>query len=273
MKKRLLISIGVVLAVILTSCNNEKNDIKVDFDSINIVKDFDAENSEGNIIGKANIKIDYTYPKSFSGKTTKETESNLQELTNIFNEIVLGDNSVYSAQEAVDNYIDNYYEHFISLIKDITSEVEVDNIINFSHSITDTVNVVNDTILTINLFVDNYEGGAHPVYVIYYKNINLKTLSYINEEDVFVEGYKEKLTEIIKKKLLETSFKEYRNDETTEEDIKGYFFDFDKIVPNNNFIILSDGIKYLYNFYEIAPYAAGVFEVYIPNSEIEGILK
>ncbi len=257
----------------LTNCNNKNQPVEVDFDTIKVVKDFDAQNNDGETIGKATIQINYVYPKYVSGKTPEEAETNLQKLTKLFNKLFLGNNNSTDVQEALDNYVEIYYNHFNKVVQEIALDVDLENEINFTHTLIDSVNIVNDTIIALNVYMDNYEGGAHPIYANNYKNINLNNFSIITEDDIFVDGYKEKLTEIIKTKLLETSFKDYITEETTEEDIKSYFNDFDKIAPNGNFLILDDGIKYIYNPYEIAPYAAGNFEVLIPNSELSEIRK
>lgn len=53
----------------------------------------------------------------------------------------------------------------------------------------------------------------------------------------------------------------------------GFWFDHDEFHINNNFTFSDDSVSFFYNQYEIAPYAAGVFEVSVPLKEIETFLK
>lgn len=50
------------------------------------------------------------------------------------------------------------------------------------------------------------------------------------------------------------------------------FFDINEIAPNNNFWINNEGVHYVYNQYEIAPYSMGPIEVTIPFEEITPII-
>ena len=47
----------------------------------------------------------------------------------------------------------------------------------------------------------------------------------------------------------------------------------EEIKPNGNFLLSEEGIVYIFNQYEIAPYAAGVIELTIPWDEVSDILK
>lgn len=51
----------------------------------------------------------------------------------------------------------------------------------------------------------------------------------------------------------------------------GILLDGDLYVPDN-FLLASDGITFLFNRYEIAPYSMGDFQLHIPYAEIETYL-
>ena len=44
-----------------------------------------------------------------------------------------------------------------------------------------------------------------------------------------------------------------------------------EIEPNGNFRVSEEGVTYIYNQYEIAPYVMGAIQVTVPWNELEGI--
>ena len=44
-----------------------------------------------------------------------------------------------------------------------------------------------------------------------------------------------------------------------------------EVEPNDNFYITEDGVTFIYNHYEIAPYAMGIIKITIPWNELEGL--
>ena len=53
---------------------------------------------------------------------------------------------------------------------------------------------------------------------------------------------------------------------------KNYLFSMD-MFPSENFILDSDEITFIYNAYEIAPYAMGKTEISVSYSEVKDLLK
>ncbi|NDP20343.1 MAG: DUF3298 domain-containing protein [Paludibacter sp.] len=119
-----------------------------------------------------------------------------------------------------------------------------------------------------------YMGGAHGLETRNYINFNLKTGNVINESDLFVNNYKNELAELIKRRIIEES-KETKNTKNSEPIISLEDTDFwtDSIKPNGNFYITDEGINYVFNPYEIAPYYLGETEVTIPFSRLTNLLK
>lgn len=117
-------------------------------------------------------------------------------------------------------------------------------------------------------------GGAHGLETRNYYNFDLKTGKLITENDLFKPNFKSGLSELIKKRIVEQS-KEEKEDKNTEPIISIEDTDFwtDSIKPNGNFYITDEGINYVFNPYEIAPYYMGETEVTIPFSRLKGFLK
>ena len=119
-----------------------------------------------------------------------------------------------------------------------------------------------------------YMGGAHGLETRNYYNFDLKTGKTISEKDLFKSNYVTELSELIKKRIVEES-KEVKEAKDTEPILSLEDTDFwaDSIKPNGNFYITDEGINYVFNPYEIAPYYIGQTEVSIPFNRLKNILK
>jgi hypothetical protein len=105
-----------------------------------------------------------------------------------------------------------------------------------------------------------YSGGAHGMDVLTCRTFDLKTGEQIFEEDLFKRGYEDRLTEALRTNLL-----------SRYED-QDMFFETD-ITPSDEFYLTSEGITYIYQRYEIGPYAIGIVEVLVPWKEIQDIIR
>ncbi|NDV46961.1 DUF3298 domain-containing protein [Paludibacter sp. 221] len=112
-----------------------------------------------------------------------------------------------------------------------------------------------------------YMGGAHGITHRLYYNYDLRDGKLLTENDLFVDGYKPRVTELMKKYIAENN-----GLSSSEADfVENYWVD--QIRPNGNFYITTEGINYVFNPYEIAPYSFGHTEVRLPFAQIEGIIK
>ena len=53
----------------------------------------------------------------------------------------------------------------------------------------------------------------------------------------------------------------------------GFYFENDVFTMTPNFAITKSGLKFLYNPYEVAPYALGQQEIIIPYRDLEALIK
>lgn len=113
-----------------------------------------------------------------------------------------------------------------------------------------------------------YMGGAHGIGTRFFYNYDMTTGNLLKEEMLFSEGYKEELTQLLRHNLvLQTE------DLHSDSDLENSEFRQESIVPNNNFCIQSDGISWHFNPYDIAPYAYGDTDIFVPAKELKPLLR
>jgi hypothetical protein len=113
-----------------------------------------------------------------------------------------------------------------------------------------------------------YQGGAHGGTITSFVNWNTKAGKNLSLSDVLTDGYSQKLTMI-----ADTIFRKQEKLSAIQSLANDYFFKDYKFALNDNFSITPLGIKFLYNEYEIKPYAAGQTTLFIPYTKIKTLLK
>jgi hypothetical protein len=114
----------------------------------------------------------------------------------------------------------------------------------------------------------DYMGGAHGNQSSRYLNYDLTTHRLIKLDDLFKPGSKAELV-----KIAEGIFRKNEGLSPTASLANGYFFTNNQFALNENFLILADGIEFLYNPYEIKPYASGKTRLMIPYEQIKALIK
>ena len=123
-------------------------------------------------------------------------------------------------------------------------------------------------IVTYYINMYNFTGGAHGLEQLLTLNFDKTTGKTITLDDVMVTGYQMRLNELLQKALLEKADCKDIN----ELHDKGYLFSME-MYPSSNFVLGKDGVTFIYNPYEIAPYALGRIELTLSYSTLEPIMK
>lgn len=113
-----------------------------------------------------------------------------------------------------------------------------------------------------------YQGGAHGGSFIGFINWDGKNDKNLTLSDILVAGYQPELT-----KIAEAIFRKNEKLTPTASLADNYFFDKGKFALNENYSITPIGIRFMYNQYEIKPYAAGQTELLLPYSAITKLMK
>jgi len=120
-------------------------------------------------------------------------------------------------------------------------------------------------IATIADFTYVYSGGAHGNYGTSYSSYDLVNKKQLKLADVMTAEGKKKLNALLAK-AVRLQFNLKPSAPLTE-----VLFE-NKIAPNQNFYITGKGIGFSYSPYEIAAYAYGEINVFIPFKEVEASL-
>lgn len=269
MRKNILVIIAslALVALFASSCFNKEKGIK--FDNLAIKEQVYLFADNDTTKPFANVEIDFTYPKNYKSK------EDLLKLQKIFIGTFFNDMSYdsLSPKEALNAYFDKYTNDYRDLGNQYYEDMgnlEGDNQPSwywYQLFKSNEILFEDESILSYSVEHYYYEGGAHGSLSAIYYTIDLNNLTTITEENIFKPNFHHLLTE----RIVENLMKKY--DVTTPEDLLNEgFFDINDIAPNNNFWLNNQGVHYIFNQYEIAPYSMGPIEVTIPYQEIQSII-
>jgi len=112
-----------------------------------------------------------------------------------------------------------------------------------------------------------FQGGAHGATITRFINWDSKANKNLKLSDILVNGYSDKLTNV-----ADTIFRKDEKLSDTSSLARDYFFKNNQFALNDNFLITPVGLRFLYNQYEIKPYAAGQTDLLIPYAKIKSLL-
>jgi hypothetical protein len=208
----------------------------------------------GNKPDSACTVINLKYP-IFKGQKTLNDTVNSQ-LTSTFK---IDDKSDYTITALAKHFMDFYH-------KDVASGHATD--MAYDLDIDESVIRQDSDLTTLQLKGYIYLGGAHGGSLITFTNWNTKANRKIALTDILIPGYQEKL-----RREGEKIFRKNERLSDTASLADGYFFKDNKFALNDNYLITPLGIRFLYNEYEIKPYAAGATDLFIPYTQIKSLLR
>ena len=121
--------------------------------------------------------------------------------------------------------------------------------------------------LTLAAWHYSYMGGAHGNYATDYTVLHAKNGTAAKIEDILLPSGKKQLPG-----LLDKAFRRQYELTAGEKLSDGGLFD-DSIAPNDNFYLTEKGIGFSYAPYEIAPYALGQIDLFVPFSLLKNYLQ
>lgn len=173
--------------------------------------------------------------------------------------------------EACDEFrkllFDNYVADNADAI-DSEDEEEFDFIHNYEYETAGYVVYESASRMSYCIEQYTYLGGAHGINTRRFINFSLPTGDVLTQDSLLQGDYREPLHLLMLKSIIEQD-----NDVALVREVedKGYFVS--EIYPNNNFYITDSSMVYVFNPYEIGPYAFGDVEIELPFRELDGYLR
>ena len=192
-------------------------------------------------------------------------------LEHLFSRIAFGDQyASLSPRAAVDAYIrDMSIEYTIQ--DESTEEMSQEDLneLKSDLQLSTKVDYIDSLVISVRKdLAEYYAGAVHGNYGTGFYNIDHRTKTLLRESDYFVEDYAAQLTKILQRRLL-IGYKVKTLEELEEkEGISAV-----DITPNDNCSIGPKGLTYIYNPYEIAPYALGQITIFVPYEDLQPILR
>lgn len=271
MKKQNVNLLVLLLAAsgFLFSCNNKANQDKgaFEFDSIQV-------NETAHLFGDTakpacNLVINFTCIDRSTDEMMKDS------LNRHFQTLCFGDAyQKWSPQEAVQKYTEQYVSDYRNDLEELYRKEEkefgdADRKAWYSYykHIQSHVQFYQKDLLVYSTRYEEYTGGAHGIYMTSFLNIDLRTLTPIRLSDLFTDGYEAALTDLLWNQLMAD------NRATTRKELEDLGYgSTGELAPTENFRIGQDGITFLYNVYEIAPYVMGAIEITLPYDIMSHLL-
>lgn len=123
-------------------------------------------------------------------------------------------------------------------------------------------------IVTVSISTYAFTGGAHGMSMTQLLVFDTGSGRQLFLKDIFIPGFEAKLDQ-----LIERRYRQMRGMSEGEplDGVKGGLFD-TRLRHTDNFAVTGSGITFLYNPYDIAPYAAGPIRIHLSFDMIGGVL-
>ena len=283
MNKKKLLKATIILYAIITcftlqGCTENKSGIKK-----GEISSIQADTSVFLKVGNeksptCNVTIDFMYLRPSSEEDSLSTKINehLQRIT--FGTSCNKLQPEASIKAMRDNYITSYRNELLPYYEaDLKNGVlpeEMPGWYNYEYNISSELKIARDSILNYSVTHFENTGGAHPNTFMNWRNINANTGKILTKADVFTKDSDKQIIDLITKQLVAEANKRLETDTITNLQglwDNGVLLNIDLYVPNN-FLITDQGVTFLYNRYDIAPYVFGDFQLNVPYAEIENLM-
>lgn len=265
----------LVSCFLLSGCNGQK---QIDSETVKTVKVEEQAHLQDDTVSPAcKITIDYSYLAE-----SDAADSIAQRINRTIQAHVLGKEYIRMNPEvAVDSfkntYINNYRkdvnEFYQEDIKNGTPKDELPTWYNYEYGLTTHFSEGKEGILNFIAETFEYTGGAHPNSWNKWMNFEKNTGKLLALKDVFMAGSEKPMSDMLLEELItEMATRLEDSSITSLEGLQnaGILNSTNMYVPDN-FLLEKEKVSFLYNKYDIAPYAVGVITLSLPYTSVENI--
>lgn len=244
----------IISALLLASCGSEKNE-SISFTKLTASKQI---NCPGDTVKCFDVDYNVELP-SLSLNDEVEDLIRATLVTDIFGEKYVN----LPNSDLLDAYITDCESEFNMMSTDLDEFASA----NFYEERVEAVQTLQDAehqLLSYEMTRYMYTGGAHGMGSTICWVFDLENGNQLTEDDIFTADATDQIIA-----LLNNALKAY----TAKNNLALSDFFTDQIAPNGNFSITDEGICYLFNPYDIAPYAMGETRLLIGKESLRPILR
>lgn len=277
MKKRNLVlsvmATCLVSCFLLSGCNGQK---QIDSETVKTVKvEEQAHLQDDTVSPTCQITIDYSYLAK-----SDAADSIVQRINRTIQAHILGkEYTRMNPEVAVDSfkntYINNYRkdvnEFYQEDIKNGTPKDELPTWYNYEYGLTTYFSEGKEGILNFIAETFEYTDGAHPNSWNKWMNFEKNTGKLLALKDVFMAGSEKPISDMLLEELItEMATRLEDSSITSLEGLQnaGILNSTNMYVPDN-FLLEKEKVSFLYNKYDIAPYAVGIITLSLPYTSVE----
>lgn len=247
---------------LFTGCQHKVTTMPTVFDSVTVDKQERLmDNDSLSPTCRLHINLKYAAPQD---SINRLINANILQLAFEYEDV--------SPQVAVDSfthyYLNKYHEELTPYYAEDKEKGEIGGWYNYQYELNSKVVAAQDSVWGYQLERITYEGGAHGSHTITYVNYHKATGRQLTLEDVFAPDYEKTLS-----RILLTALQDKLQMHSLDELHDNGFLTWTDMYPSKNFLLAPEGVKFYYNAYEIAPYAAGPTELTISYETLKDLLK
>lgn len=258
---------------LLSGCEGRK---QIESDTVKSVKvEEEAHLQDDTTSPTCKITIDYSYLAE-----SDAADSIAPRINRTIQAQVLGkEYTRMNPEAAVDSfknaYLANYRrdvnEYYQEDVKNGTPRDELPTWYNYEYGLTTRFSEGKEGILNFDAEIFEYTGGAHPNSWNQWMNFEKNTGKRLALKDVFMAGSEKPMSDLLLKELItEMATRLEDSSITSLEGLQeaGILTSTDMYVPDN-FLLGKEEVSFLYNKYDIAPYAMGAITLSLPYTSVE----
>ena len=249
----------IVSCFLLSGCNGQKQIDSSTIEYINLKEDVHLEDNTTSPACK--MTIDYAYLAEKNGNDTIAHKIN-----HTVQSTILGKKyAEMEPQAAIDSFKNVYVREYRNSVADLykedikngTSKDELPSWYNYEYSLTTQFKDGKEGVLNYTAVTFEYSGGAHPNQWENWLNFDKNTGKRLTLKDVFMAGSETPMSKMLLEKLIKEMATKLDNSNIQSlEDLQneGILNSTNMYVPDN-FLLEKNEASFLYNKYDIAPYA------------------
>lgn len=185
------------------------------------------------------------------------------------------DLAMKSPQEAIETYVQHYTHKYrsdlepmyLKEMEELADGQSMGSWYSYYKTVESSITRCEGVLLTYRCHYEEYTGGAHGMYATNFLNLDMRTLTPVTLDDLFVGEYQDELTRLLWEQLMKD------NNVSTQDELRDLgFASTGELTPTENFYLDDKGITFYYNVYDIAPYVMGSVTITLKRDDVAHLI-